>query len=353
MKIIYSGLQHENYDPRRRESFEYANFYYALAGMPGVSVIEYLYDEIRVIGKNLWNSRLLELVKREKPDLFFAFMYSDELEEKTLSEIKKLTKSVAWFADDSWRFYNYSRHYAPLFTKVVTTYSWIEELYKKQGMTNVIRSQWACNTHLFHPVNGIAKNIDVSFVGQSTPARARLIARLKARGINVSAAGWGWPASSSQGGKNGKLSQEEMLALFERSKINLNINAPPNLFNPKTLARIFFRASRGRIVPDFHLIDNLKSWRAMAVPQQKARSFELAGCAVFCLAPYADDIGKFYEEDKEMVFYRSEDDLVKKIRYYLNQDEERAKIAQAGYERTVREHTYEKRFQQLFQIIGP
>jgi len=41
-----------------------------------------------------------------------------------------------------------------------------------------------------------------------------------------------------------------------------------------------------------------------------------------------------------------------KIRYYLEHDEEREKIAMAGYQRTLGEHTYEKRFEQIFKTIG-
>ncbi|MDE1971514.1 MAG: glycosyltransferase family 1 protein, partial [Patescibacteria group bacterium] len=44
-------------------------------------------------------------------------------------------------------------------------------------------------------------------------------------------------------------------------------------------------------------------------------------------------------------------DLIEKARYYLTHESERARIARAGYERTLREHTYEKRFQELFRAM--
>ena len=53
-----------------------------------------------------------------------------------------------------------------------------------------------------------------------------------------------------------------------------------------------------------------------------------------------------------MFFYRNTDDLIEKIRYYLAHDAERGQIAEAGYRRTLAEHTYEKRFADILKAIG-
>ena len=66
----------------------------------------------------------------------------------------------------------------------------------------------------------------------------------------------------------------------------------------------------------------------------------------------ADDLEKFYEPGREMVLYENVNDFVDKVRYYLAHDEEREKIAQAGYARTLQEHTYAKRFEEIFKKIG-
>ena len=42
----------------------------------------------------------------------------------------------------------------------------------------------------------------------------------------------------------------------------------------------------------------------------------------------------------------------KKGKYYLKNDEEREMIAKAGYERTLKEHTYLQRFEEIFKKIG-
>jgi spore maturation protein CgeB len=313
--------------------------------MAGVTTVEFPYDRILEVGKKKWNLELLDIVEREKPDLFFAFMYTEELDFATLKYIKEKTKtvSVAWFADDYWRFWNYSRHLAPYFSWVITTYSKAAEWYRKAGFQNVILSQWACNTSLYKPVE-IKKDIDVSFVGQRKSGRTKVIDALRRAGINVQCFGFGWP--------NGKVSHEEMLKIFGRSKICLNLTDRKSLWDPSVIGRLFFRKSISRIVPDFHFADNLKAYLHFPIIHTHARPFELAGCRAFVISGWSEDIGKYYEENKEMVFYKLNVELIEKIKYYLEHDVERERIARAGYDRTIKEHTYEKSFKEIFSKIG-
>ncbi|MBI4085871.1 MAG: glycosyltransferase [Candidatus Liptonbacteria bacterium] len=357
MKIIYSGLRVENYNPKRSPSFEYTNFYLTLKSLFSAEVIEYPFDNILKVGKRWFNKNLLDLILREKPDLFFAFMYTDELDVETLDAIKRKTKTIAWFADDHWRIWNYSRHYAPHFTWGATTWSMAPAIYARYGIKNIIRSQWACSPRerepfdfaqdkLFDVAQGkpLNKDINVSFVGQRTEKRANIIEELRRAGINIYVRGWGWP--------EGRVSEEEAVKIFSRSKINLNINDSPNLFKPKYLARLFLRRSMNRFVPSLNFLDNFQSWRGMSVPQIKARPFELSARGAFVISGYADDMDAYYEENEEMIFYRSSAELAQKIAYYLERGDEREKIAEAGYQRTLREHTYKKRFEEIFEKIG-
>src|SRR3989344_2009791 len=150
MKILFSSLENDSYSPKRGKAFEYNNFYLQLKAL-GYEVIFLPYDRILEIGKKKFNQELLELVRKEKPDLFFAFMFTDELDYATLEQIKELVSSLAWFSDDHWRLENYSRFYAPHFTKVVTTWSQAPAEYARYGVHNVIRSQWAANAATYQP----------------------------------------------------------------------------------------------------------------------------------------------------------------------------------------------------------
>jgi spore maturation protein CgeB len=307
--------------------------------------VHYLpFDRILEVGKKKFNEELLELVRKEKPDLFFCFMYSEELEKETLAEIRKVTKTLAWFGDDYWRFWNYSRRWAPLFDWVVTTSGEAVEWYAKAGFTNVIPSQWACNPAEYRPVPASKKDIPASFVGQKRSGRARMVEELRKEGVAISCFGRGW--------EGGGISHEEMLRVFGRSAICLNLAERKRWWEPSVVARLFLKKSITTLVPDFHIVDNLRAYRHLALPHIHARPFELAGCGAFVLSSYVEEIEKFYEPDKEMVFYRTSSELVEKVKYYLNHTEEREKIASAGYGRTMRDHTYERRFVEVFARIG-
>jgi len=358
MKIIYSGIRAENYNPNKKFGFEYGDFYLTLKNMRGVEVIEHPFDLILEVGRKKFNEKLLSLIRDEKPDLFFAFMYTDELDKNVLDKIKELTASLAWFADDSWRFYNYSRFWAKHFSWVVTTYSWMPEFYRRAGQKNVIRSQWGVDPKTYRPVKpgglkearpteryqSFGRVPEVSFVGSFNGPRGKIISALEKAGIDVKTYGSGWPS--------GRVGREEMTELFSLSKINLGLNPAPGYFNKNSLGRLLFRKSLNKIIPDFHLWSNLQSWFHRGVPQIKARHFQIPACGGFLMTSMADDLGSYYKIGEEIVVYKDTKDLISKINYYLANDDERRRIARAGYERTTREHTYERRFKELFDKVG-
>lgn len=53
-----------------------------------------------------------------------------------------------------------------------------------------------------------------------------------------------------------------------------------------------------------------------------------------------------------MAVYDGVADLIDKIRYYLAHEDQRRAIAEAGYQRTLQEHTHERRFNEIFKAIG-
>jgi spore maturation protein CgeB len=344
MKIIYAGVRFDEYDPSRGYSFEYRNFWKTLEAMPNVTAIEYPFDRILEVGKQRYNEELFAIIKKENPDVFFAFMHTDELDPSVLDRIAKetKTKSIAWFADDYWRFFNYSKHWPLYFSYVVTTYSKAVDWYRAAGFENVLSSQWACNTKEFMPLEAI-KNIGVSFVGQKKSGREKVVGVLASAGIHVDCFGSGWPS--------GRPTHEEMLSIFSRSNICLNLTDRKRVWDPSVLARLALKKSVDRLVPDFHIIDNIQALQHFAIRHTHARPFELAGCGAFVISGWSEDIGNYYQEDKEMVFYRNADELVKKTAYYLSHGAEREAIAEAGYQRTIREHTYEARFKKIFSEI--
>ncbi|PIR72623.1 MAG: hypothetical protein COU42_00595 [Candidatus Nealsonbacteria bacterium CG10_big_fil_rev_8_21_14_0_10_36_24] len=345
MKIVYSALKYDYMDSKRRLSFEHSNFLEPLESFANSGFIYYPYDEILNIGKKQYNKTLLEIIKKEKPDIFFAFMFTDELNFKVLDEIKKYTTSIAWFSDDHWRFDNYSKYYAPHFSWVVTTYSKAVEKYKAIGISNVIKSQWAADINTYEPVIS-KKDIDVSFIGSWNKEREKVIKFLERNNINVIVRGKGW--------KDGRIEQDEMINLISRSKISLGLNTPSSYIGTKPFARLFFRRSGKYIIPDFwNFFGNLREWRQKQIPQIKARIFEIPACKTLMMTQNADDLSNYYEDGREIVLYQNNSDLLKNIKKLLSNDFLRNSITKRGFNRTICEHTYIKRFSEIFKFIKP
>ena len=70
------------------------------------------------------------------------------------------------------------------------------------------------------------------------------------------------------------------------------------------------------------------------------------------IAPRTRELGTFFEDLKEAVFYDSKEDLMEKITYYLSHDAERQLIAAAGRERCLKDgHDEVSRVAQLIELI--
>ena len=347
MKIVYSGTKYHHGVPEYGYTFEYLNFYETLKNMPNVEVIYFPYDREREIGAKKLNKELIDLVAREKPDLFFAHMPHVQISTDTLDEVRKHALTCGWFGDDHWIFYRASRYWAPHFNWVATTYSPVIPEYHKIGCKNVIRTQLAVNTKYFKPSKEFSpkKSYEVTFVGGGYPARLKLVKKILKAGIQVHAWGDNWP--------QGLIEEREIPALFSQSKINLDINPPASGWDLKSLALIFFRRKNNLILPDFgNIYNNIRQWLGGRISVLKVRTFEAMACGGFVIATDSEDLRDYYVPGKEIVTYSNNEDLINKIRYYLHHDDERKAIARAGYERTLREHTFEKRFSEIFKAIG-
>jgi spore maturation protein CgeB len=58
-----------------------------------------------------------------------------------------------------------------------------------------------------------------------------------------------------------------------------------------------------------------------------------------------------FEPGKELVAYRSPEECLELVQYYLEHDEERNVIARAGQARTLHEHTYSHRMQEFVDLV--
>jgi spore maturation protein CgeB len=354
LRILFAGLKFDYGKPELGPSFELHNFVGALKHMDGVEVTFYPVDEqMRILGRDGMNDDLIRTVQRSTPDLLFCCLYTEEIKRDTIEYVtgRTSTKTFNWFCDDHWRFWTFSRHWAPLFTAVATTDPQSVAKYAHCGIHNVIRSQWAANHHIYQPqqdLSGNPGNYTISFVGQRHGNRGHYITALQRQGLPIKAFGTGFPA--------GRIEFRRMLEVFSWSRINLNFSSTPargaaHLW--KQLAKLVVKKELGRYRFNAHRIkDNLLSLAGAMRPQIKGRIFEIPACGGFLMTTRDDSLKEYYVPGQEIVFFEDADDLVEKCRYYLKHEDERRAIAEAGYRRTLVEHTYAHRFNQIFQQMG-
>ncbi|MDH4152461.1 MAG: glycosyltransferase [Nitrospira sp.] len=376
MRILYAAMKYDYGKPEQGFSFEHYNFYHSLLHM-GHDILYFDYMTLmQRYGREGMNQRLKEVAALEKPDLLFTVLFTDQFDPVVLRELTDTAlPTLNWFCDDHWRFDDYSREWAPCFSWVVTTAVSALPKYEKIGYHNVIKSQWACNHFMYRKADA-APRYDVTFVGQPHGNRRHVIRALRKAGIQVQAWGNGW--------ESGRISQEEMIRVFGLSRINLNLsnssvpiggNMKENCGTDVAQGHVF-RCRVARVLDRVPFGGQVKAWgkalRRLSIisegsvtrtavldqsvgtygEQIKGRNFEIPGCGGFQLTGNADNLEQYYQDGREVVIFHDNDELIDKIRFYLAHEEERSVIAQAGHERTLREHTYAHRFRDIFSTMG-
>lgn len=358
MDILYVAQKHDYGDPTRGLSFEHYNFYLSLCAM-GCRVSYFDYPAVaNELGRAGASRSLEKIVREQKPDALFAVMQHDTIDRRAIRRISEQTDTVTinWFCDDHWQFDSLGKAWTPNFNYVVTTSQNALAKYKTHGMTNVIKSQWGANHAMYKPQSGELK-YDVTFVGQPYGMRKAAVEALQRAGVRVQAWGSGWPG--------GKLTQDEMIRVFSQSKINLNFADASNTAYTRLQAiadsdRVGALRNKPLLWRAWDASQRLARWdnnrvtrHAPAPPRQiKGRTFEVPACGGFLMTQPAEDLADYLEPGVDCATFGNFDELVERVRYYLNNEPERRAIAEHGYQRTLAEHTYQARFNAIFEQAG-
>lgn len=106
-----------------------------------------------------------------------------------------------------------------------------------------------------------------------------------------------------------------------------------------------------RIAAGAAIVLNLHAWFGQDDRGTNPRVFEAAGCGAFQLCDWKQEIPGCFADGKELVLYRSLDELEEKVAYWLPREQERRAIAAAAAARAVRDHSYSVRLQELFALL--
>ena len=81
------------------------------------------------------------------------------------------------------------------------------------------------------------------------------------------------------------------------------------------------------------------------------RMYEATGVGTLLLTKQKDNLGKLFEVGKEVVAYSSMEEAAELIRYYILHPDEARIIARAGQARTLRDHSYQRRMEELIPVL--
>lgn len=81
------------------------------------------------------------------------------------------------------------------------------------------------------------------------------------------------------------------------------------------------------------------------------RLYEATGVGALLITDRKDNLGELFEVDKEVIAYSTPEEAAELIRYYIAHPDEASEIARAGQARTLREHTYQRRMEELVPVL--
>ncbi len=273
---------------------------------------------------------LIKTAAEVRPDMIFFPLFTNQYSMVTLDELKEKYLTVGWFGDDTWRFDNYSVHYAPHFTWCVTIDKFSLAKYRAIGQKNVVLCQWAAIDNENASLNSSCEYLyDISFVGQFNRYRKWFIERIEKSGFKVECFGRGW--------ENGSLSPERMVEVFQKSRISLNLSNSIShdirfLFShPVDFLRYFFiRKTMGGI---------------------KARTFEVPYYGGFQLVEYFPGMEDYFDIGSEIACYKDVDEALMLVRYYLENECLRCDMTKKAHKKAKAMHGYRNRVREIIEAV--
>jgi hypothetical protein len=229
----------------------------------------------------------------------------------------------------------------------------------------------AANPKHYRPLT-VSRCLDVTFVGQRYARRPAYIWHLLQHGVDVHVYGPGWTLSRrGPAGEWRRCARRTSLAVRALAAVGADQRAsasarlawldaadrlrrayPTAMHQPLSDERMVAMYSESRISLGFTEVFDHHDPSREVMRHLHLRDFEGPMCGALYLTGQCDELPEFYEPDREVLVYRDEGEMLEKVVYYLAHEAEAAAIRQAGRERALRDHTYQRRWSQLFAALG-
>jgi len=237
-----------------------------------------------------------------------------------LQKLREKCFVVLWLFDDDIFFHSHGKFYAQVCDAVVTTDYFGKLMYEQLNIPSIYYLS-AYDKDVYSKTIK-EKDIDVSFVGGIDKGdRREYIEFLLSNGINIETYG--------PGSKNGYITFEEMVDVFNRSKINLNFT------------KIAFSKSIYEANP---LINRIR--------QNKGRPVEIGLTHSFCLTEDAPSLKYLFDLNNDIDVFKNKYELLDKVKYYLLNEKKREEKADDLYDKCIKSYEKEIYFKRIFTQLS-
>lgn len=315
------------------------------------------------------NYLLLSKIKNNSYDLFMTPHNEEDLFIDTLKKIRQFGIPTLLICFDNLVIPFFHQKICPYFDLVWLTSRETEQYFHK-WKANTITLPYAAS-----PINTFynkANNLErITFIGSPYGSRVNTINRLLKAGIHIDIFGKLEAANISPKQEKNYLSMLHSGINLSRFPIGRKIILGalkqkfvehPRLQTESPYFHICGPASLnelGRIYSAYALALSSTSARNTGVLKKPVgiinlRSFEIPMGYGLQICPYFEELAEYFEENKEIIFYHSEEELVDKTKFYLDSKraKERERLKLEAHNRAEKEHTWFCRFSKVFQQMG-
>lgn len=318
------------------------------------------------------NERLLQYIKINKYDLFMTPHNEEDLYIETLELIKNKGIPTLLICFDNLIIPFYHKYICKFFDLVWLTSKETENMFKKWG-ANTIFMPYAANPYMFYPKKQDEIN-RISFIGTPYGSRANRINLLIDNGINVTL----HSNLRKQSNELSKVTNKQQLKDYIKPAYNLSrfsigrrviLGAFKQKFTKQRVLNLENKNLEIKPVVPLELLGESYSKYSLSLASTEARntgilkkpvnivnlrSFEIPMSGGLQICSYFDELAQYFEEDKEILFYRTEEEFIEKAKYYLRPENEKIRndIKLAARKRAENDHTWFCRFKKVFDYLG-
>lgn len=264
-----------------------------------------------------------------KPEMILT-MLGDHLPLQTLRWIKNQSfRSIVWLTEDPY-YIDRSLTVLPYFDFVFSVDKGAVDYYKSQQYNNVQHLALGTDPEIYAPECQAEQETDVCLIGYPYPDRIRLIRLLlKKTAFRIQVIGNKWHRN----------------LLPESRSTNFSLL---NRWIPPRHAAFFY--SRAKVVLNTHRpFDGRTNENSTGIKNRSLnnRSFDIAACGSFQLVGFIEDLPDHFEEQKEIVSFRTDEELLDQLHFYLSRHQERQQIADNGRKKVLDRHTFHHRLERI------